>query len=242
MRFRWRSTASVSFTFDEQIRGYTMRWAIRIAFLAALVIVGWVAVVSLRSLGLNNATTWVTLAAALAVLAAVASAWTSQRMVELQEDALEPNPVPWIDLRSRYGMAQFRITNHGGSAAYDIRLSWERPLHDAGDRIVTLGIDTPIRVLAPRQSASVLIGIPHMWFSKVSDTTSKGSISFLNASGHRRSTPFTVSAEHERTALVHYDELPKTLYELQKLPDLLEKLCKAVAELSIDRENKDAGR
>jgi hypothetical protein len=51
-----------------------------------------------------------------------------------------------------------------------------------------------------------------------------------------------VSAEHERTALVHDDELPKTLYELQKLPDLLEKLCKAVAELSIDRENKDAGR
>jgi len=218
-----------------------MRWVIRILLLAALGLIAWVAVVSLHSLGLNNVTTWATLAAALAVLAAVASAWTSQRMVELQEDALQPNLVPWIDLRSRYGMAQFRITNHGGSAAYDIRLSWERPLQDAEGRIVTLGTNTPIPVLEAKQSASVLIGIPHMWFSKVSDTTSKGSINFLNASGHRRSAPFIVSAEHERSALVHHDELPKTLYELQKLPDLLEKLRVAVSELSIDRGNMDTG-
>lgn len=54
---------------------------------------------ALRSnqLGLKDQTTWATVAAVLAVVAAVTSAWTSQRVVELQEDALEPVVVPSID-------------------------------------------------------------------------------------------------------------------------------------------------
>ncbi len=44
--------------------------------------------------------------AALAALAAVVSAGTGQRVVELQEDALAPNPVPAIDMRSRKDGAQ----------------------------------------------------------------------------------------------------------------------------------------
>jgi hypothetical protein len=54
---------------------------------------------------------WATIAAVLAVVAAVCSAWTSQRVLELQEDAQQPNPTPELDLRSRFSLTQFRITN-----------------------------------------------------------------------------------------------------------------------------------
>ncbi len=73
--------------------------------------------VALRRQGLIDPGAWATVAAALAVLAAVASAWTSQRVLEMQEDALEPSLLPALDLRSRTNLAQFKVTNHGGSHA-----------------------------------------------------------------------------------------------------------------------------
>ena len=73
----------------------------RVGLGAAVVVATSVAAISLLHLGIGSPNTWATLAAVLAVLAAVTSAWTSQRVVELQEDALEPSPVPLLDLRSR---------------------------------------------------------------------------------------------------------------------------------------------
>jgi|SRR5262245_29117042 len=51
--------------------------------LLALVTMG----ISLWRLGPTDSSAWATVAAALAVIAAVASAWTGQRVLELQEDA-----------------------------------------------------------------------------------------------------------------------------------------------------------
>lgn len=89
------------------------RKVVRVALIAAVAVALCVAWVVLRQLGVRDPNAWATLAAVLAVLAAVASAWTSQRVMELQEDALEPSLVASIDVRSRYGLAQFRVTNRG---------------------------------------------------------------------------------------------------------------------------------
>lgn len=95
-----------------------------------------VGLVSLRQLGGLNPTAWATVAAVLAVIAAVVSAWTGQRLVELQD---------------------------------------------------------------------------------------------VNGDIHSRQ--LMVSGEHERRALLHQSEEPKTMYELQKLPDKLDAIAKELQQL-----------
>ena len=60
-----------------------MRIVFRLLLAASMVTALGVAGVSLRKLGLADPSAWATVAAALAVVAAVASAWTSQRVLEL---------------------------------------------------------------------------------------------------------------------------------------------------------------
>jgi hypothetical protein len=188
--------------------------------------------VSLWRLGPADPSAWATVAAALAVVAAVASAWTSQRVLELQEDAQKPNPVPMIDLRSRYQMAQFRVTNHGGSSAHQVRITWQQQLRDAEGKDVLLGRDVAIPVIPEGESASVSLGTSNAFIRAHADTTCRGRLSFENASGRRYSKRFVVSAEHERVALVHDEEMPKTQWELQKIPSELERVAREIAGLA----------
>jgi hypothetical protein len=175
-------------------------------------------VISIRQLGIENPSAWATVAAALAVIAAVASAWTSQRILELQEDEQEPNPVPLIDLRSRYQLAQFRITNTGGSSTHQVRVEWKQQLRNSKGEDVLLGRDVAIPVIPEGESASILLGASYAFMDAHTDTTFRGTLSFENASGRRYRKPFVVSAEHERVSLVHDEELPKLLVTSRNFP------------------------
>lgn len=190
-----------------------------------------VAAVSLLKLGLAEPSAWATVAAALAVVAAVASAWTSQRVLELQEDSLAPNPVPVIDLRRRYELAQFRVTNHGGGSAHDVKITWQQQLRDAEGKDVLLGRDVAIPVIPAGESASVLLGSSHSFVKTHQATTFRGTIEYSNASGRPYRKLFVVTAEHERVALTHDEETPKTLRELQKLPDELKAVARAIGRV-----------
>jgi hypothetical protein len=86
-----------------------------------------VAVIALNEQGGVSPDAWSAVAAALAVVAALVSAWTSQRLVEFQEDALAPNLEVFFDARSRYGLMQLRLV-HRGQAAYNVHLTWDHPL------------------------------------------------------------------------------------------------------------------
>ncbi len=206
-----------------------MRILFRTMFGASIFVALAVAVASVWKLGWIEPAAWATVAAALAVVAAVASAWTSQRVLELQEDAQQPNPTPVIDVRRRYGLSQFRITNHGGSEAREVRIDWDEPLRDADGKDVLLGRDLPIPVIPAGESSSVMMGASHRLFNAHADTTRHGTIRYKNGSGREFAVRFMVSAEHERAGLVHDAEEPKTLYELQKLPDELARVAKQVA-------------
>jgi hypothetical protein len=163
--------------------------------------------------------------AGLAVVAAVFSAWTSQRVIELQEDAMAPNPVPRLDMRSRYNLGQFRISNRGGSAAYNVRIKWEQPLENPQRAPIVLGVNSPIPTIGPGDDASVMLGLTHEHMQVFADTTRRGIITFADATGAEYSRPFVVSAEHERIALSYDDERVRTEYELQKIPELLKKIA-----------------
>jgi len=183
-----------------------------------------VTLVALFEEGGRSPQAWGAVAAALAVLAALGSAWTSQRVLELQEDALEPIIQVTFDFRSRYQLTQVRLVNQGASAAYDVRVEWDRPLITTLGKDVSFGPGGVLAVLAPKENASILLGQSHAFLDGNPDATWTGKVTYLNASGDHRSTSFTVTGEHERMALVHDREEPKTLYQLQQLPEHVEKI------------------
>ncbi len=211
------------------------RVLVRVGLGVAVLIAVGVAAAAVFKLGVADATTWATLAAVLAVIAAVSSAWTSQRVVELQEDAIEPNPTPAFDLRSRYDLAQLRVTNRGGSPAYGVRVVWDDPLRDEDGQEVAVGLDNTIPVLGPGETASVGLGTAHGFMAKTADTTRRGVTVFQNASGRERSKRFVISAEHERRALLHDQETSRTLYDLQRVPDELKRIADAISKAARNR-------
>jgi len=179
----------------------------------------------LYRLGGNDPTAWATVSAVLAVLAALTSAWTSQRVVELQEDALRPNPDPWLDMRSRYQLAQFKVTNRGTSPAYNVQIKWDEPLANAQREPVMLGVDRAIPIIGAGDDASVDLGLDFEFLTVWSNTTRSGTIVFYDATGKRYSRAFVVSAENERNALSYNRERARTEYELQQIPDALKKIA-----------------
>ncbi len=190
-----------------------------------------VGLVSLRQLGGLNPTAWATVAAVLAVIAAVVSAWTGQRLVELQEDALAPNLQVALDARRRYELVQLCMTNRGLSPAHDIKIEWDNPPVDREGRSVQFGTGGILPVLNPGEEASVMLNVAHEFFSKDHALTFTGRLTFADVNGDIHSRQLMVSGEHERRALLHQSEEPKTMYELQKLPDKLDAIAKELQQL-----------
>jgi hypothetical protein len=75
-----------------------------------------------------NKVEWNSIAASLAVVTAIISAWTMQTSFERQEEGRRPYPYPTLDAYSRTSLFQLRLANMGASTAYDIRLNWDKPL------------------------------------------------------------------------------------------------------------------
>lgn len=190
--------------------------------------------------GMTNSATWAVAAAAMAVISSMVSAWTSRRVVELQEDAMQPRLVASGDVRSRYQVAQFRLTNKGGSSAHDVQLTWTKPLLTVEGSPSVIGDDGYLPVLAAGESATDYLGLSHEVFSKYADTTAHGTVTFKTASGRKRSATFTVSLEHERRSLVHDDELPKTLYDVQKIPKSIDDIKGELQRLRLHLEKPPA--
>jgi hypothetical protein len=206
-----------------------VRKALRATLMAASLLSVVICGVALRKQGLVDPAAWATVAAALAVLAAVTSAWTGQRVLEMQEDALEPNLLPAIDVRSRTSLAQFKVTNHGGSHAYDVAIAWDRQIPARDGASVTLGA-TPIPMIPKGESASVLINTSHEFIHKTADTTFTGRISFKNARGRRFSEPFTVTAEHERAAMVLVTDAQELQEDVEKIRAALQDIAKSLRQ------------
>ena len=190
-----------------------------------------VAITALRQEGGLSPNAWAAIAAALAVIAAVVSAWTSQRLVELQEDALEPNLLVTIDGRSRYQLIQLKVVNLGQSAAFSVRIQWHRGPTVRDGSVVELGPGGLIPALGPNEKATRLLDVSHQFFARHTDATFTGTISFTNTSGEVSKREFVVSAEHLREAMLHDEELPKTQFELQKIPEKLDNIAGEIKKL-----------
>ncbi len=216
---------------------FFIRLLLIISFAISLGVIG----VSISIMGFKETETWAVIAAVLAVITAILSAWSTQRSLELQEDALKAYPYPYIDVKSRYSLMQLRVKNFGGSIAHDIKIKWNSPplLNRKGEEAHFTEVKdaSDIAVLLPGESVAVLIDASMQAYTKNQDMNYSGEIEFRNASGRKRKHPFFISAEPYRHTLLHEEEQPKTLRDIQKIPDELEKINSKLSGIQLAINN-----
>lgn len=195
-----------------------------IVFLASLALVGFLLHAP------KEKETWATLTGLLAVIAAVIAAVPALRVLEIQEDALRPRPTPYFDLTSRYDLLQLRVKNLGGGVAYDVDLKWKtHPVDHQGNAIRSLD---HISVLLPQESASTLVGAASRIVREISQSRFEGECSFRDSTGKKYSQKFICSVDAHQKQLLHDNELPKTLRDLQEIPTELSRIAKMLENFS----------
>jgi hypothetical protein len=134
------------------LKRIVIRVFLALAFFAAVAAIGMV----FFSPGAFRPEVWAVGAAALAVLPAVFATWSTQRMLELQEDANAPFPYPSFDARSRYQVLQLRIQNHGKGIAKNVYLEWRGKALEAaeGGPAKYLTKECPVPILLPDKDES----------------------------------------------------------------------------------------
>jgi hypothetical protein len=171
--------------------------------------------------------TWAILTGLLAVIAAVIAAWPALRVLEIQEDALRPRPTPSFDLTSRHHLLQLRVKNLGGGVAYDVQLKWKaHPVDHKGDEITSLD---HISVLLPQESASTLVGVSTFIVKELSTSRFEGECLCKDSTGKRYRQKFICSVDGHQKRLLHDDEMPKTLHDLQEIPTKLSRIADVLA-------------
>jgi hypothetical protein len=177
-----------------------------------------------------------------AVLAASVSALVAFRSVAIVEESQRPYPYPYIDVKSRQGLSLIKIKNAGGSAAHRVYLDWDggvpsirqgsqseaQPIHFAGDA------GHAIAVLMPGDEQATMLGAHH-WVAqqiKANKNELKGKVVFQDAKGKVHRLPFFVDTSFYEWALADETELLKSQHALTKVPDMLEKMSKSLAQIS----------
>lgn len=184
--------------------------------------------------GLNSAEFWAVFAASLAVLTSIFSAWSSMGLMEIERDRQRPNPYPYVDFRSRYGLALFTIKNFGASPAHNIRLVWSPKIKNYNDEEV--GFDSSngeIGVLMPNQTISKVLGASHEIYQRNGDILFfKGIVLYDDINGKSYECPFVIDLASYAGTPQDDDEIAKTGFMLQKIPDELSKIKKELSIIS----------
>jgi hypothetical protein len=204
-------------------------------FCLGIVLIACITIVAVLLHGAKEKETWSTLAALLAVIAAVIAVLPALRVLEIQEDTLRPRPTPHFDLTSRYDLLQLRVKNLGAGVAYDVHLTWKaHPVDHKGSEVRSLD---RISVLLPGESVSTLIGASHDTVKRLSHTQFEGECRYKDSSGKRLRQKFICSVDASQQQLLHDNELPKTLRELQDVPKELARIAGLLEKLMPQSEN-----
>lgn len=212
----------------------------------ALILAIGSAIFSIHAIKNSSDTAWATLAAALAVITSMISAWGSQRIVELEEDKLRPAPYPHFDTESRYGLMLLRVTNNGGGVAHNINLIWDTPLENSKKKVIRFSPDREspeIPVLFPGKSISMIVDGHIQFLGMNKKHEYSGKIKFYDSRGKQYKDKFLLDAEMFKGTPRNSEEEPKTHHELQKIPkeinnisSALKNLEKTIANLSPDND------
>ncbi|MBU6428351.1 MAG: hypothetical protein KGR26_05035, partial [Cyanobacteria bacterium REEB65] len=173
-------------------------------------------------------------AASLAVLAAIVSAWGSQRTLEMGEDARIPRLVVTFDF-SRLYLVQLQVKNIGTEPAYDIRMTWNKPLLRADGDPAAFGTDPTqpdIAALQAGEAVKSYLGSALKIFASKEVLDFSGLIEYRNEAGRLFSNRFRVSLEQHRHRLHLTTEEDETHQALQAIPKAIEKVQREIGELT----------
>jgi len=212
-----------------------IRFSSRILLGVSLSIAIIIIVITLRKTEAENNAIGAVIAASLAVITSIISAWSSQRILEIQENNLKPYPYPLFDTTSRYGLVQLKVTNLGGGIAYNINLYWDESIINHKGEKIEFAHDKnapEIPILHPNESITTLIDGHINFFKKNRKHNYSGIITYTNQSDKLKKHKFFLSAEMYRSSLTYDKEELKTHYEIQKIPNEYNGLINSDSELS----------
>lgn len=201
------------------MRRQIIRAVLVVALLMAISVIG----VQFWLFGYNKVE-WNSVAASLAVVTAIISAWTMQTSFERQEEAQRPYPYPILDPYSRTSLLQLRLTNMGASTAYDISLKWDKLLlNREGNPARFSQRDPEVPLLLPNQSIAVLVDTSANFLSKTKDAEYSGVVEFKDNPRSSRifRHNFYVNAEMYRGLPLYTSEEQTTHDKLQQLPNAI---------------------
>lgn len=188
---------------------------------------------------------WGTLTAAISLIIAIISGWIAYETLYRQSLSDRPQIVLRLDTKSRYGLILLVAENLGAKPAFNIKFAWDQDLFNHKGEKMTFNkydslIDIP--VLNPKESTSVVIDSPSSFYEKNRDKNLdfSGLIVFQESLNSKRENtyPFLFSFKHYGLSPSFETEEPKTMHELQKIPERLENLTNELKNLIESINNK----
>lgn len=211
-----------------------MHWSMALSrlLLAAALLTAAAAVAYVwLTVGPTRPEAWTTIAAALAVVTSVVSAFAAIRLAEIQQDAQRPYIEAYLDFDSRQGLVSFRIKNVGLTTAYSISAILDNKLENLKSQMVGFGLSNsrkPVSILLPQQSVSQLIDVTHRFMEDHAEAEFHGKVHFKDLRNRTYSNDFCFDASGYRNASLYETETAVTQKELQKIPQELRHICKAL--------------
>jgi len=174
---------------------------------------------------------WATLTATISLTIAIISGWIAYETFYRQALSNKPQIILRLDTKSRFGLILLVAENLGEKPAFNIRFKWNQDLlNHKGEKISFNKYDTlvDIPVLNTKENTSVIIDSPSSFFEKNRDNNLdfNGLIEFQESLNSKRKTsyPFHFSFKHYALSPSFENEEPKTMHELQKIPENLENI------------------
>ena len=194
-------------------------------FIVLLIASIWLTIISIKN------KEWDTVTATISLIIAIISGWIAYETFYRQSQAEKAQIVVKLDFTSRYDVILLVVENLGLKPAFNIILDWNQELRNLkGEKIrfnkFSENIDIP--VLNPKEKTSVLIDVASRFYSKRNekDMDFNGMVKFQESLNSKRQTsyPFQFSFKHYNLSPAFENETPKTMFELQKIPDKLESI------------------
>ncbi len=197
-------------------------------FLLSLFVIFLCASVSLVIISFYNRE-WQTTTASISLIIAIISGWIAYEVFYRTSQTERPQIILRFDFRSRHSLVLLVAENLGKKPAFDIKIKWNREiLNHKGEPVKFNKYDNKadIPVLNANEHTSLVIDAPNSLFGRYKDDDMDfgGIITFKESITTNRKTsyPFFLSLRHYGNSPVIENEEPKTMFELQKIPEKLE--------------------
>lgn len=183
---------------------------------------------------------WESVTAAISLIIAIISGWIAYEAFYRQSQSEKAQIIVKLDFTSRYDVILLVVENLGLKPAFNIILEWNQELLNLkGEKIRFNKYDdkVDIPVLNPNERTSVIIDVASRFYSERQSEKNMdfdGMIKFQESLNSKRkiSYPFHFSFKHYNLSPSFENETPKTLYELQKIPEKLENIKNEIQSIT----------